>query len=177
MTKQETLQAITKLKVYYPNNTLKDLNKQELDMMITSWHEQLERFDVESVSKAIKSISTKSKWFPSLAELLSEVVSLQNPELKRETAESQWEIVLQAIRKHGDNKKEAYKMFNPRTQSIMDKMDFYILSEMLSSELSFKRNTFIAMYNDDTEIITEDMKIGIGLNELLKLNPMGDEDV
>lgn len=175
MNKETIIKGLTKLKANYISQ-LKSLSTKEAEEMINMWQEQLDDIEEESFNKAINNIIRKDEFFPNVARVRKEAISLLAPELKQETALSQWEVVLEAIRKHGNNKTKAYEMFNERTKAIMDKMNFNVLNEMLSSDLYWKQKDFITMYNDDTEIITDDLKIGIGLNELLKLNPAGDEE-
>lgn len=93
--------VIAKLKIAYPYY-FKELNNVELAGMISMYQEFLSDYNEITLNNAIKSIITKSKYMPSISELINECET---------TKTFRYNVILDTMLKDGYFKKGAYAVF------------------------------------------------------------------
>lgn len=128
MTKLEFLKGMKKLSNYY----LKDLHEDEL----STWYEVFGKCDVSLFYTAIKSLGTKSKYFPTCAELVEEY-KLQIP------------IYLNKVLDNNDS------VSKDRVKYLKDMISWYSLKkeypeELLKEIFSYRK----AITTNETKLIT-----------------------
>lgn len=136
-------ETLTILKLTYPNS-FKDLSKEEALLMIQLWKKDFENEEEEIFKKAIDRLRHKSKYLPSIAEIKSEIATLNVNELQL-NAESEWELVLQAVRRWGRLDKIA---FNEITQNTIRAVGIHRLETIETSQVPFIKKEFIEIWNN-----------------------------
>lgn len=70
MTKAEVGEMLDFLSACYPNTQIKDDQKQKVFKV---WSSVFENIDADTAMAAAREIATKSKWFPSVADIMNEI--------------------------------------------------------------------------------------------------------
>lgn len=163
--KKDIVDTITLLKMTYPG-ALKDLQEDELKMMVNIWYEDFKNTPKEDFNKAIQEIRYTNKFFPSIADI-KEKVAKGNVNLP--LAEDEWQEVINSIRKYGYYRQEqALESLNPYTRKITQYIGFERICMASPEEQKWNKKNFIEEYNSlkDKEI----NNLQISSNEKLMLN-------
>lgn len=149
--KKDIVDTITLLKMTYPGS-LKDLQEDELKMMVDIWYEDFKNTPKEKFNKAIQEIRYTNKFFPSIADI-KEKVAKGNVSLP--LAEDEWQEVINSIRKYGYYRQEqALESLNPYTRKITQYIGFERICMASPEEQKWNKKNFIEEYNSlkDKEI-------------------------
>jgi len=148
LSKQALNQGITVFQTLFPNSYKTD-NVQQIQLLKTTWYDALKHVDDETFLTAVKRVTTKATWFPSLKEVLNEIAIIENPILEL-NAEAEWANVITAIRKYGSwGISSALDNLNQYTQQIVRLLGGIArLCRADSKSLDYERKTFIALFND-----------------------------
>lgn len=169
MKKEEILQLIKLLKISYPSY-FRELEKDDVSLMAQLWEKKFKNYTLDQVSNAIDNLTSKSKYMPSISEILSEITLNTTPQLKLNPY-SEWENVLKAVRKYGTyGEEKALASLGEPTSTIVRQMGWYNICT--SEAIEWKRKQFEEMfeyYNDDLQkdLVTNSKQIG--LEELKRL--------
>lgn len=97
MTKNETLQMILYLVKSYPNSSIKDISG-----TAEAWSDALKNYPADQVMESARNIARKQKFFPSLAELVQNIIPAQYDKLGIPEEEPDQEKLNEKIRKAVD---------------------------------------------------------------------------
>lgn len=136
-------ETLTLLKLTYPN-AFKDISKDEALLMIKIWKRDFENDEEEIFKQAIDRLRYKCKYIPSIAEIKSEIATLNVKELQL-NAESEWELVLTAIRKWGRLDNVAFEEI---TQNTIRAIGIHRLETIETSQVPFIKKEFIEIWNN-----------------------------
>ena len=95
MNKEEILKLIKILKISYPSY-FRELQDDEIVLMTQLWERKFKNYSLDQVSNAIDNLTSKSKFMPSISEVLSEIIQMSTPQLN---PYSEWENVLKGSKK------------------------------------------------------------------------------
>lgn len=169
MNKEEILKLIKMLKISYPSY-FRELQDDEIVLMTQLWERKFGNYTLEQVSQAIDNLTSKSKYMPSISEILNEITLITTPQLKLNPY-SEWEKVLKAVRKYGTyGEEKALASLEEPTSTIVRQMGWYNICT--SEAIEWKRKRFEEMfeyYNDDLQkdLVTNSKQIT--LEELKRL--------
>ena len=93
MTKEEFAQIVVVLKTAYPKNEMLETTAQK-----NVWYESLKDIDGAMGKMAAQRLICKSKWFPTIAEIREEALSVMLPQ--KDWGEA-WQEVIAAVSKYG----------------------------------------------------------------------------
>ena len=93
--KEEILKLIKILKISYPSY-FRELQDDEIVLMTQLWERKFKNYSLDQVSNAIDNLTSKSKFMPSISEVLSEIIQMSTPQLN---PYSEWENVLKGSKK------------------------------------------------------------------------------
>lgn len=143
MNVQEFLSGIKTLCIAYSKE---DFDKTKCEV----WYGYFKNVDFEVFKKAIKMVTMKEKFFPSIATLLEYVNNIEYP---KNNPEEEFEEVRKAIRRYGSYRvDEAINSLKEPTQRVVRKLGgFSKLCCLTSSELDWVRKDFIDIYKTQTE--------------------------
>lgn len=151
MNKEEILKLIKMLKISYPSY-FRELQDDEIVLMTQLWERKFGNYTLEQVSQAIDNLTSKSKYMPSISEILNEITLITTPQLKLNPY-SEWEKVLKAVRKYGTyGEEKALASLEEPTSTIVRQMGWYNICT--SEAIEWKRKRFEEMfeyYNDDLQ--------------------------
>ena len=136
MNLQEFTKAMTFLGVAY--------NKEFTQEQVGIWYNFFAETKIEDFKNAIKRLINKSKYLPSIAEIKSEIATLNVNELQL-NAESEWELVLQAIRRWGRLDNIAFEEI---TQNTIRAVGIHRLETIETSQVPFIKKEFIEIWNN-----------------------------
>lgn len=136
MNLQEFTKAMTFLGVAY--------NKEFTQEQVEIWYNFFAETKIEDFKNAIKRLINKSKYLPSIAEIKSEIATLNVNELQL-NAESEWELVLQAIRRWGRLDNIAFEEI---TQNTIRAVGIHRLETIETSQIPFIKKEFIEIWNN-----------------------------
>ena len=136
MNLQEFTKAMTFLGVAY--------NKEFTQEQVGIWYNFFVETKIEDFKNAIKRLINKSKYLPSIAEIKSEIATLNVNELQL-NAESEWELVLQAIRRWGRLDNIAFEEI---TQNTIRAVGIHRLETIETSQVPFIKKEFIEIWNN-----------------------------
>lgn len=143
VTEKTIKETLTLLKLTYPNS-FKDISKDEALLMIKIWERDFENDDEEIFKKAIDRLRYNCKYLPSIAEIKSEIATLNIKELQL-NAESEWELVLQAIRRWGRLDNVAFEEI---TEQTIRAIGLHRLETIETSQVPFIKREFIEIWNN-----------------------------
>lgn len=133
---EEFTKAMTFLGVAY--------NKEFSQEQIGVWYNFFADTKLEDFKNAIKRYISKSKYLPSIAEIKSELATLNVKELQL-NAESEWELVLQAVRRWERLDNVAFEKI---TQDTIKAIGIHRLEMIETSQVPFIKKEFIEIWND-----------------------------
>lgn len=136
MNLQEFTKAMTFLGVSY--------NKEFTQEQVGVWYNFFAETKIEDFKNAIKRLINKSKYLPSIAEIKSEIATLNVNELQL-NAENEWELVLQAIRRWGRLDNIAFEEI---TQNTIRAVGIHKLETIETSQIPFIKKEFIEIWNN-----------------------------
>lgn len=137
MQKEEFLTAVTFLGLVYS----KELTQEQ----VAAWYTFFREDDYDELRNAIKRLSVKSKFFPSVAELKEEMAVRAAPELDADEA---WSSVIRAIGRYGYyNPEEAMSSMSDLTQNTIRSMGGF-QRICASEDNEWLRKDFCRIYND-----------------------------
>lgn len=142
MVNEKTIkETLTLLKLTYPNS-FKDLSKEEALLMIQVWLNDFKNVGAEIFNTAINRLRYKCKYLPTVAEIKSEIALLSKKELQL-NPETEWELVLQAVRKFGklDN-----VYFEEITRDTIRALGQHRLEVIETSQIPFIKREFIDIW-------------------------------
>lgn len=153
ITEQTIKETLTILKVAYPN-ALKDLSKEDAYIMIKLWYEDFKDCKKDIFMQAIKNIRSKNVFFPSIADIKSEINEIENPKLKLNVNE-EWYKVVELIRKYGVYKQDLImKELNPITARIVRNVGLYNICS--SQRIEIQKRQFKELFNTINGIENEE---------------------
>ena len=165
-TERTVKEVLTLLKYTYPN-TFKDFTKEDGLMMIKVWVNDFKDIEEDIFKQAIERIRSKSKYFPSVAEIKSEISTIKVKDLQLDP-EEQWELVLLAIRR--GILKTTY--FEEITNNTIRAIGINRLETLETNQIPFMKKEFIDIFTNkkvSTEKIYIQEKSMLTNTELLKL--------
>lgn len=177
MKKEEILQLIKLLKISYPSY-FRELEKDDVSLMAQLWEKKFGRYTLEQVSQAIDNLTSKSKYMPSISEILSEIIQLNAPQLKLNPY-GEWESVIKAIRKYGTyGEDKALQSLEEPTSTIARQLGWYRLCT--TERIEFEKIRFMEMfdyYNDIEryDLVTNRKELPSNTNLLLDDDGFDDE--
>lgn len=118
-------------------------NKEFSQEQIGVWYNFFADTKLEDFKNAIKRYISKSKYLPSIAEIKSELATLNVKELQL-NAESEWELVLQAVRRWGRLDNVAFEKI---TQDTIKAIGIHRLEMIETSQVPFIKKEFIEIWN------------------------------
>ena len=121
-----------------------DYNKEFSQEQIGVWYNFFADTKLEDFKNAIKRYISKSKYLPSIAEIKSELATLNVKELQL-NAESEWELVLQAVRRWGRLDNVAFEKI---TQDTIKAIGIHRLEMIETNQVPFIKKEFIEVWND-----------------------------
>lgn len=175
MNKEEILKLIKILKISYPSY-FRELQDDEIVLMTQLWERKFKNYSLEQVSQAIDNLTSKSKYMPSISEILSEIIQMSTPQLN---PYSEWENVLKAVRKYGTyNQDKALASLDEPTSTIVRQLGWYRICT--TERIEFEKNKFMEMfeyYNDieRDDLITNRKELPSNTNLLLDDDGFDDE--
>jgi hypothetical protein len=119
-------------------------NKEFSQEQIGVWYNFFADTKLEDFKNAIKRYISKSKYLPSIAEIKSELATLNVKELQL-NAESEWELVLQAVRRWGRLDNVAFEKI---TQDTIKAIGIRRLEMIETNQVPFIKKEFIEIWND-----------------------------
>lgn len=119
-------------------------NKEFSQEQIGVWYNFFADTKLEDFKNAIKRYISKSKYLPSIAEIKSELATLNVKELQL-NAESEWELVLQAVRRWGRLDNVAFEKI---TQDTIKAIGIRRLEMIETNQVPFIKKEFIEVWND-----------------------------
>lgn len=119
-------------------------NKEFTEEQVKVWYTFFNDTKIDDFKKAIKRIINKCKYLPSIAEIKSEIATLNVKELQL-NAECEWELVLQAIRKWGRLDNVAFEEI---TQNTIRAVGIHRLEMLETSQIPFFKKEFIDIWNN-----------------------------
>lgn len=167
MTKEEFVKAMTYLGIVY--------NKEFDETQLSVWYDFFKNENYEDFKVAIKRISAKNQYLPSVAELKQEITYIKTPLLQLK-ADEEWDKVKQAIRKYGFYRAdEAMASFSPLTAQVVRALGGF---EQIcqSTDGDWVRRNFIEIFEtkmnntEEIEILAESQLTPYELFKLGKRN-------
>lgn len=177
MNKEEILKIIKILKISYPSY-FRELQDDEIVLMTQLWEKKFKNYSLDQVSNAIDNLTSKSKYMPSISEVLSEIVQINTPQLKLNPY-GEWENVLKAIRKYGTyGEDKALQSLEEPTSTIARQLGWYRICT--TERIEFEKIRFMEMfdyYNDieKENIVTNRKQLPSKTNLLLDDDGFDDE--
>lgn len=154
MKKAEILQLIKLLKISYPSY-FRELDKDDVSLMAQLWEKKFSKYTIEQVSQAIDNLTSKSKYMPSISEILNEIIHINTPQLKLNPY-SEWENVLKAIRKYGTyGEEKALASLEEPTSTIARQLGWYRLCT--TERIEFEKIRFMEMFEYYNDIERDDL--------------------
>lgn len=135
-------ETLTILKLTYPNS-FKDLSKEEALLMINLWKKDFENDDEEIFKQAIARLRQRSKYLPSIAEIKNEIATLSVVDLQL-NAESEWELVLQAVRRWGTLDNVGFEKITMDTIKAIGQRRLELIE---TANIPFMKREFIEIWN------------------------------
>ena len=163
--KKDIVDILTLLKMTYPG-ALKDLQEDELKMMVEIWCEDFKNTPKEDFNKAIQEIRYTSKFFPSIADIKEK---LAKDKVNLPDAEDEWQEVINSVHRYGYyRQQDALNSLNPYTRKITQYIGFERICMASPEEQVWNKKNFIEEYNalKDKEV----NNLQIGSTDKLMLN-------
>lgn len=165
ITKKDIIDTITLLKITYPNS-LKDLDENEIQLMIEIWFNDFKDTSKADFNKAINEIRYTSKFFPSIADIKEHIAKTHFKDVP--DAESEWNSVIDTVHRFGSYKEEeALNSLNEYTRKIVKLIGYYRICTSTSEEQVWNKKEFIAEYNSLKDKLVENKQIEISQENLL----------
>lgn len=162
MNKQEFTKCMKFLGLAYN----KEFDKEQCEV----WYEFFKNDNYETFKTAIKRIALKKPFMPSISEIKQEIALISNPVLQL-NAESEWDKVINAVRKYGSYKQEeAMNSLNPYTRNIVRQVGYMRIC--VSESVQWERKEFIELFNanqdrDEECLMLDEPKMT--LSEIIRL--------
>lgn len=152
MNKEEILKLIKILKISYPSY-FRELQDDEIVLMTQLWERKFKNYSLDQVSNAIDNLTSKSKYMPSISEILSEIIQMSTPQLN---PYSEWENVLKAVRKYGTyGEEKALASLDEPTSTIARQLGWYRLCT--TERIEFEKIRFMEMFDYYNDIERDDL--------------------
>ena len=154
--KQTIIKAITLLKTNY-QNSLRDITKEELQMMINTWGEFFKDIPDNELEQAISNIINKNDYFPTISQIKKEIANNRTSDIP--SAEDEWEEVIRTIHKFVSYRQvEALEHMKPYTAYITRHIGYQNIC--MSEDNTWNKKEFIAEYNQMKDRDKELIQIG-----------------
>lgn len=146
MNEKDMTEIMVLLEMHYPS-FFKDRSEESIEMLVRIWGEIFAPYQKKELQMAIERLSKKTKWMPSVAEIIEEIEKTKDP-IFRKKGKEEWEKVLFAVRKFGYyNAREGLESLEPITREIVREMGGF--SDICQSErIDVERKQFIEMYDE-----------------------------
>lgn len=152
MTKQEFGIIANALKTYYPRERILP-NKEALEL----WYERLKDLNYQDVSMALNRWVDEEKWSPSIADIRSMCVKINDSESSNEWVDA-WGEVERAIRNHGYYREQAaLDSMSPITRLCVKAIGWKNIC--LSEEIGVERGHFRSMYESKSKSVQKAKQI------------------
>lgn len=135
-------------------HAFQDMSSGDVELMARIWQKKLSPYEFEEVERATDYITSKSKFMPSIAEVIELIEQSRNPELKTSALEA-WSHIIDAIRQHGYyDFKSAKECLSQRELEIVNQIGWSRLCMAEHREMDFIKKDFVAMFeaSKDTEM-------------------------
>lgn len=143
MKPEEFTKAITFLTMIY--------DKEFTQEKTAVWYEFFKDTKLDIFKQALKRLSVKNKYLPSIAEIKQEIALINNPNLQI-NADDEWEQVLKLIREYGYYKHEkAMAQMKPLTANAVRQLGWYKLCS--SDNIVWLKKEFIEIINNKKDNI------------------------
>ncbi len=171
MTIDQINQVLALLKIYW-QNAFKDVTNADAKVMAEVYLKTFNKYSYEEMINVVERMAVKSKWLPSVAEIIEELEKVRTHELQL-NANEEWEIVIQAVRKYGYYQpQEAFKMFKPFTERIIRHIGWNRICESDYEQMVWIKREFVELFENkkqsEYELLAMREEI-LTLNELMKL--------
>lgn len=143
VTEKTIKETLTILKLTYPNS-FRDISKEEALLMIQMWKKDFENDDEEIFKKAIDRLRQKCKYIPSIAEIKSEIATLNVKDLQL-NAEEEFEKVLTAVRKWGTLDNVGFEKITMDTIRAIGQRRLELIE---TANIPFMKREFIEIWNN-----------------------------
>lgn len=163
MNKQETIQVITLLAGNY--NEIANKTSQQKSIMIDTWYECLKDLEYNIVLKAVKKTIIESPYPPTIHDIRSNVVSLNNIQNNTKTPIEAWDEAYQMIRNGIYMTREEFEKHTPEVQKFfgsLTQLKAYATNENFN--LDVVRSNFLKQYdilaknNEQQALLPNDIK-------------------
>jgi len=151
-------ETLTILKVTYPS-ALKDLDKNTAILMINVWLKDFKNTKKELFLEAINNIRNKSEFFPNVAQIKKEIANLEVKDIPK--AEDEWQEVIRAVHKFGENISKVREYLKPYTFYIANNIGYINICNSDEERQIWNRKEFIGEYNALKDKEIENIQIGV----------------
>ena len=134
----------------------KDFTSDDLQI----WFLQFKNEDFENTYKAVNNLIRKSKFMPSIADILHEIKLLENPDLLLNSDE-EFDNVRKAIRRYGSYRtKELMESLKPKTAEVVRRIGLQRICECEQDKIKFIKNEFQEIFENIQNIDYEQKLLG-----------------
>lgn len=132
-------------------HAFQDMSDGDVEVMARIWQKKLSPYELEEVERVVDYITSKSKFMPSIAEIIELLEQERNPHLKTSGLEA-WNNVLDALRKYGFyDYNSASESLSQRELDIVKQIGWRKLCMAEDREMGFIQKDFIAMFEAEKE--------------------------
>ena len=162
MKKEEFIQALRVLSLAYD----KEFNQQQTEV----WYSFFIKDDYEIFRTAIKNLVATNKYLPSIAEIKQEMANIQTKDIPK--AEDEWQEVIRAVHKFGENIPKVREYLKPYTFYIANNIGYINICNSDEERQIWNRKEFIGEYNALKDKEIENIQIGAEERTFLTNNTM-----
>lgn len=121
-------------------------NKEFTPEQVSVWYEFFHDTNLDVFKQAIKRITSKEKFLPSIAQIKEEIALMQNPILQL-NADEEWDKCITTIRKYGRYRKEqAMAALSEHNRNIIRQIGFERICN--SENIEWERRLFNELFNN-----------------------------
>lgn len=134
----------------------KNFTEDDLKVWYMQFRNENENLFLEAINRIIK----KSRYMPSIADILYEIKILENPDLLLNSDE-EFDNVRKAIRKYGSYRtKELMESLNPKTAEVVRRIGLQRICECEQDKIKFIKNEFQEIFENIQNIDYEQKLLG-----------------
>jgi len=150
-TEKEVTQLLGIFAAFYPR-TFEKIDDDAFTVMVMLWSQKLLRYSYAELAVVADRLTTKSKWMPSMAEIINELETIRNPDLQG-NAEEEWDAVCQFGGGYGKDPSR-YSQLAADTLRLIGGWDRIGNSDEYK-ELPWIRKEFVELYNQRKQSVKE----------------------
>lgn len=134
----------------------KNFTEDDLKVWYMQFRNENENLFLEAINRIIK----KSRYMPSIADILYEIKILENPDLLLDSDE-EFDNVRKAIRKYGSYRtKELMESLKPKTAEVVRRIGLTRICECEQDKIKFIKNEFQEIFENIQNIDYEQKLLG-----------------